>query len=67
MCTVNVLHPECLDSKIKFATLLLDVASYVHNLFTPLFPYCAVLYTEEEKKTFRCRGSRITYKVRAKE
>ena len=66
MCTVNVLHPECLDSKIKFATLLLDVASYVHNLFIPLFPYCAVLYPEEEK-TFRCRGSRITYKVRAKE
>ena len=50
MCTVNVLHPECLDSKIKFATLLLDVASYVHNLFIPMFPYYAVLYTEEEKK-----------------
>ena len=41
MCTVNVLHPECLDSQIKFGILLQDVASYIIYL-SPCFRFVSL-------------------------
>ena len=47
MCTVNVLHPECLDSQIKFDILLQDVASYIIYL-SPCFRFIYSLYSKKK-------------------